>query len=64
MAGSKVPRSSLVIHLKLGLRDSTGCPLFPDFKSDLSRVASFVKKNEDPVYEGGGIRNPLLYGLT
>lgn len=40
----------------LGMRNSTGSPLFSDFKLDLSRVVRFrplVKGNEDPGYEGG-----------
>ena len=40
----------------LGMRNSTGGPLFSDFKSDHSRVVRFrplVKGNEDPGYEGG-----------
>ena len=39
----------------LGMRNSTGSPLFSDFKSDHSRVVRFrplVKGNEDPGYEG------------
>ena len=43
----------------LGMRNSTGSPLFSDFKLDLSRVVRFrplVKGNEDPGYEGAGIR--------
>ena len=37
------------------MRNSTGSPLFPDFKSDLSRVARSTtagQRNEDPGYEG------------
>ena len=38
------------------MRNSTGSPLFSDFKSDLSRVVRsrpLVKGNEDAGYEGG-----------
>ena len=38
------------------MRNSTGSPLFPDFKSDLSRVVRsrpLAKRSEDPGYEGG-----------
>ena len=37
------------------MRNSTGSPIFSDFKSDLSRVVRsrpLVKGNEDPGYEG------------
>ena len=50
------------VHCTVSMRNSTGSPLFSDFKSDLSRVVRFrplVKGNEDPGYEGGG--NPILY---
>ena len=42
------------------MRNSTGSPIFSDFKSDLFRVAAFqrplVKRNEDPGYEGGELQ--------
>ena len=43
IAGSKIPKSSLVIHLKAvhAYYNSTGSPIFLDFKSDLSRVVRF-----------------------
>ena len=43
----------------LGMRNSTGSPLFSDFKSDQSDISSVVRfrplvnGNEDPGYEGG-----------
>ena len=43
------------VHCTVSMRNSTGSPLFSDFKSDLSRVVRFrplVKGNEDPGYEG------------
>ena len=46
-------------HCTVSMRNSTGSPLFSDFKSDLSRVLRFrplVKGNEDPGYEGGPVR--------
>lgn len=42
--------------LRPHMRNSTGCPVFSDFQSDLSRVAvsrPLVKGNEDAGYEGG-----------
>ena len=49
----------------LGMRNSTGSPLFSDFKSDHSRVVRFrllVKGNEDPGYEGvAGVARPAAH---
>ena len=45
----------------LGMRNSTGSPIFSDFKSGLSRVVRFrplVKGNEDAGYEGGPQPSP------
>ena len=51
MAGSKIPRSALVIHLKASMRNSTGSPIFRT--SNLIFSGSFisrprVKENKDP----------------
>ena len=32
----------IIIFVLLGMRNSTGSPIFSDFKSDLSRVARFL----------------------
>ena len=62
-------------HCTMSMRNSTGSPLFSDFKSDLSRVVRFrplVKGNEDPGYEGvqywgmtlSSVINRVSLGLT
>ena len=61
MAGSKIQRSSLVIHLKAGHAKLNLQSAIPDFKSDLSRVARFTtagQRNEDSVYEDAV--NPIM----